>query len=675
MKKLLFILSLLTGTVLAQNYQPELNIPADSATILMTQKELFQNSSLQMGANRSATPEAVTSPVVDTSKVYWWFIISCLENQPAGALNSSSAPYMIQLANMGANFTNYFSLGHPSQPNYYRNFYGISIVTDNLNHGTLNRSEKSLYDCCKENGLNFENYIEGYPSVGYLGFQTGTYYRKHNAVLSDASVNPACCKPISMLPTDLSTLPHGIYFITPDINNSGHDTNVPYSDNYEKTNAIIQRVILYVKNAKAVFVNQYDEGSSSDSRIFHSFYGQPVKAGVTITTSLNQYDFVNLLTDWTGSQRINTAATRPANIRMDKWHIESVPVDTTPPTDTTTHPPVIGDSCKIARVNHLSIPYDSIFHHTGMRDSVYTDSIWTACPTIDSSYFIRGFYEQFFDQTAKSTAFSDALVRDIKAKKITDLWCYNVGGNATSAQYHGLITKIKALCPTIHHIIDCTTNGMPHDGFDGVNNEAEFWTAGSNATQDAAWNNDKTAFFPVTVAMKQLKEICLWHFGWFNTALTAAQCPKYLIDNMSYIMFHYYRAAINDLNYLKSRLDALQVVATRMVDFLPYISSELVFGQNWPGTAEDWYNNYFLPWFNAQHYTKIRPVGYGVFTRQLYDVKHPVPASTPLMAVTNMFRAKANRNPDIRYEGFKADSLMNTWAVDSVLMNNTTPIK
>jgi hypothetical protein len=67
----------------------------------------------------NATPTANGVPRPD----HVVFVI--FENTSAGSIiGNPSAPYFNQLASTGANFTNYFAIEHPSQPNYLDLFSG-----------------------------------------------------------------------------------------------------------------------------------------------------------------------------------------------------------------------------------------------------------------------------------------------------------------------------------------------------------------------------------------------------------------------------------------------------------------------------------------------------------------------------------------------------------------------
>jgi hypothetical protein len=81
-------------------------------------------------------------------------------------------------------------------------------------------------------GVSYKGYMEAYPGGCRADSSIGTYYRKHNPLISFNSVRnnaTRCAKIVNAteFDTDLNagTLPNWSYY-TPDINNDGHNTNV-----------------------------------------------------------------------------------------------------------------------------------------------------------------------------------------------------------------------------------------------------------------------------------------------------------------------------------------------------------------------------------------------------------------------------------------------------------------
>lgn len=315
-------------------------IPADSATIEMTERELeileLKNSSFARSMAPSV-PAVVSNYPTDIKKV---FQIESFENCDYSKV-ITDCPYIFNLCkNSGTIFDNFWSMGHPSQPNYMRNFFGVSIYSDNTIYPANGRTETNLYTTLKLKGKSWSNFIDGLPSVGYLGSYSGTYAPKHDAARYASTIDQAVRKPLNYLPTDLNNLSDGVIFISPDLKNSGHDTGPGYADNWAKTNPEMQRIINYVMNPanKSILVFNWDEGSATN-QIFLGIIGYKVKKGFRTTAGLNQYDFVNMKTDLFQAARINIAADQPAGITMNQWVASDSVGPVIPPVDTI-RPPV-----------------------------------------------------------------------------------------------------------------------------------------------------------------------------------------------------------------------------------------------------------------------------------------------------------------------------------------------
>jgi hypothetical protein len=243
------------------------------------------------------------------------FVIVSFENQDRSSV-INQAPEMVKYSNLGSEYTNMQSLGHPSQPNYYRNFFAQSLVSDNNDPGYKFSSASNIYSTLNSVGKTFEQYNDGMP-VGYTGFQTGTFYAKHDGSYGAANVPTSKRKSLSQFPTDINQCANVVY-IAPDINNSGHNPGIPTADNWYKTNTIINRIKTYCSDTtnKSIMIVTWDEGSATNN-VFFSLYGYKVKKGFKDNSSVNQYDYVNLICDAFSAPRINMGLSR--TVVMDSW--------------------------------------------------------------------------------------------------------------------------------------------------------------------------------------------------------------------------------------------------------------------------------------------------------------------------------------------------------------------
>ena len=130
------------------------------------------------------TPAFAQAPVVSAGKHFDRVLNIVLENQ-----NYTSAmkdPFWPQLAQMGASFSNFQALMHPSHPNYLAMVAGSTLGIQSNDQVTLpdDNSHRTIGDF-----LDWKNYAEDYPSERQplLG-DRGKYVRKHVPFLSFAKI-------------------------------------------------------------------------------------------------------------------------------------------------------------------------------------------------------------------------------------------------------------------------------------------------------------------------------------------------------------------------------------------------------------------------------------------------------------------------------------------------------
>ena len=90
-------------------------------------------------------------------------------------------PWINDLANTGANFTNFYAITHPSQPNYLELFSGSTqgVTGDGL-PGVMPFPAANLAASLRTAGATFGGYSEDLPAVGSNVETSGNYPRKHN---------------------------------------------------------------------------------------------------------------------------------------------------------------------------------------------------------------------------------------------------------------------------------------------------------------------------------------------------------------------------------------------------------------------------------------------------------------------------------------------------------------
>ncbi|CAO3581663.1 unnamed protein product [Absidia cylindrospora] len=160
-----------------------------------------------------------------------WF-----ENQDFDVVNGIST--WKTLAKEGILLDNFNAITHPSEPNYVAAAGGSNFGIDNDDYYNIPANISTIYDLLEKKNLTWKVYQDGIPSVGYTGYHSGQYVRKHNpAVIFDSvAQNPkrlANIVPGTQLDADIKddNLPNWMFY-TPDMLNDAHDTNATYAGNW-----------------------------------------------------------------------------------------------------------------------------------------------------------------------------------------------------------------------------------------------------------------------------------------------------------------------------------------------------------------------------------------------------------------------------------------------------------
>jgi phosphatidylinositol-3-phosphatase len=216
---------------------------------------------LVLWALLAASPAAnVVAPLPSFEHV----VVIVFENkESANLLGNRAAPTFNSYARRYANLTRYYSVTHPSLPNY------LALVSGSTHGITSNctgcvASGKSLADTIEASGRTWKTYAEGLPSPGYLGAFNRRYAKKHDpfTYFPDVAGDPqrrARIVPLSRLGVDVrsGTLP-SFSLVVPDLCHSMHDCSVRVGDAWLRRNAA---PLLSLPNS-VVFV-VFDEGSTS----------------------------------------------------------------------------------------------------------------------------------------------------------------------------------------------------------------------------------------------------------------------------------------------------------------------------------------------------------------------------------------------------------------------------
>src|SRR4051812_40583064 len=241
-------------------------------------------------------------------------VIVVEENKAAPEIvGHPDAPYITSLAAQGANFTNYYALTHPSQPNYLGLFSGSTQgLTDDSCPNTY--TAPSLGDQLIGAGFTFAGYSESLPSAGYTGCSTYPYARKHSPWVNFPAVPASANKPFSAFPTDYSTLPD-VSFVIPNLQNDMHDGTVAQGDTWVQNN--LGGYAEWAKTHNSLLVLTFDEDDyTAANHIATVFVGQQVVPG-NYTETINHYNLLRTIEDAYGLTPLGASATAPPIV--DVW--------------------------------------------------------------------------------------------------------------------------------------------------------------------------------------------------------------------------------------------------------------------------------------------------------------------------------------------------------------------
>src|SRR6201995_902941 len=130
------------------------------------------NESFTVG-DPSLTPSPLTPPTSDVGQLDHVFLIY-LENKGVGDIvGSPNAPYINSLINTEDYDSNYFALGHPSDPNYIRPLRGSDFGLDYNPTGNV-IDANSLMKEMDQAGISWAGYAQSMPTPGDL-VSSGNY--------------------------------------------------------------------------------------------------------------------------------------------------------------------------------------------------------------------------------------------------------------------------------------------------------------------------------------------------------------------------------------------------------------------------------------------------------------------------------------------------------------------
>lgn len=186
----------------------------------------------------------------------------------SSVIGKSSMPYLNSLASRYAVATQYYADAHPSIGNYFEMTTG-RIITNNDGFSSTVTADNIVRHMLSA-ARTWKSYVEGLPSAGYLGGNTGTYVRHHDPFSYFSDVRNSSVERLRLVPatrflTDVNdhTLPQ-FSFLVPDDANNGHTGSLAQADSWLKEH-VAPLLSTSAFEQDGILLIVFDESFSSDT--------------------------------------------------------------------------------------------------------------------------------------------------------------------------------------------------------------------------------------------------------------------------------------------------------------------------------------------------------------------------------------------------------------------------
>jgi phosphatidylinositol-3-phosphatase len=194
----------------------------------------------------------------------------------AQVVGSENAPYLTAVARSGALFTSAYGVAHPSQPNYFALFAGLT--NDNGDgcpaHGVPAAAPNIASEALAAH-LTFAAYSESLPATGFMGCWAGTYAQKHAPWTHFTNIPQKLHRPLTAL-TSFDALPT-VTFIVPNVDDDMHDGTLKEGDDW--ADAHLKPLLAWAATHDTLVVFTWDEGYDRVNSIPTMFVGPMIRAG------------------------------------------------------------------------------------------------------------------------------------------------------------------------------------------------------------------------------------------------------------------------------------------------------------------------------------------------------------------------------------------------------------
>lgn len=207
-----------------------------------------------------------------------------------------NAPYLNELLQGGAYFTNSHGVTHPSLPNYLALFAGVTNTNkDRCPAVGFSRSAPNLATELRAAHLSFASYAQGLPAIGSDVCWAGDYARKHAPWTEFDNVPRSEELPFSAFPS-FDRLPT-LAFVIPNLQNDMHNGSIEQGDAWFARN--LGPLVAWARNHDALVIVTWDEGNDPQNTIPTIFVGPMVRRG-RYAESIDHYRVLRTIEDMYG---------------------------------------------------------------------------------------------------------------------------------------------------------------------------------------------------------------------------------------------------------------------------------------------------------------------------------------------------------------------------------------
>jgi hypothetical protein len=215
----------------------------------------------------------------------------------AQVVNGGEAPFIATLARHGALFTHAHGVTHPSLPNYFALFAGLTNTNgDGCPAAGIDPTAPNLGSELLAGHLSFAGFAEGLPSTGSTVCAAGSYARKHAPWVAFSNVPSSDSRPMTALPVSYDGLPT-VTMLIPNVDDDMHDGTIEEGDDWLRTH--LSGLLAWADTHDTLVVLTWDEGYDSSNSIPTIFYGPMVKPG-KYTERIDHYNVLRTLQDLYG---------------------------------------------------------------------------------------------------------------------------------------------------------------------------------------------------------------------------------------------------------------------------------------------------------------------------------------------------------------------------------------